>query len=149
MFSGRATHVVIQSLDWLAERLLPSDKSPEHLRVGVRGEEDAYFSLRKSGYLVVAQNYRSSKYPGEIDLIAWDHDVLCFIEVKTRKTRDLKTGVAAVDRHKRREIAQVALEYLRQAAPLCQWRFDVVSVYYDSCNPHPQIELFRNASLGA
>lgn len=78
MFSGRGTHVVIQSLDWLAERLLPSDESPGHLRVGVRGEEDAYFYLRKLGYQIVAQNYRSPKYQGEIALIAWDHDVLLF-----------------------------------------------------------------------
>lgn len=149
MFSGQATHFVIESLDWLAKRLLPPDDSPEHLQVGVRGEEDAYFHLRKLGYRIVAQNHRSPNYEGEIDLIAWDHDVLCFIEVKTRRTRDVKTAVAAVDQHKRREIAQVALEYLRQGAPLCQWRFDVVSVYYESCNPHPQIDLFRNASLGA
>jgi putative endonuclease len=149
MFSGQATRLVIELLDWVAERVLPADKLPEHLQVGVRGEEDAYFHLRKLGYRIVAQNYRSPNHEGEIDLIGWDHDVLCFVEVKTRRTHDVKAAAAAVDRHKRREIAQVALEYLRKAAPLCQWRFDVVSVYYDSFNPHPQIDLFRNASLGA
>lgn len=149
MFSGRATHLVIESLDWLAARLLPTDESPEHLQVGIRGEEDAYFYLRQLGYLVVARNYRSPNYDGEIDMIAWDHDVLCFIEVKTRRTRDVKAAVAAVDHHKRREIAQVALEFLRQGAPLCQWRFDVVSVYYEGSSSRPQIDLFRNASLGA
>ena len=140
---------MVRSLDWLAQRLLPIEESPEHLQVGVRGEEDAYFYLRTLGYRMVAQNYRSPNHEGEIDLIGWDHDVLCFIEVKTRRTRDVKAAAAAVDRHKRREIAQVALEFLRQGAPLCQWRFDVVSVYYDGCNPHPQIDWFRNASLGA
>lgn len=149
MFSGRVTQVAVRSLDWLAERFLPAVESADHLRVGVRGEEDAFFHMRKLGYVIVERNYRSAQYEGEIDLIAWDHDVLCFIEVKTRKTRDVKSAMAAVDRHKRREIAQVALEYLRRAAPLCQWRFDVVSVYYDSCSPHPQIDVFRNASLGA
>jgi putative endonuclease len=149
MFLRRATRFVIESLDWLAARLLPANESPEHLQVGTHGEEDAYFYLRKLGYLFVARNYRAPNYEGEVDLIAWDHDVLCFIEVKTRKTRDVKAAAAAVDHRKRREIAQVALEFLRQAAPLCQWRFDVVSVYYDGNSPHPQIELFRNASLGA
>jgi Holliday junction resolvase-like predicted endonuclease len=75
-------------------------------------------------------------------------DVLCFIEVKTKKSKDVKTAEAAVDRHKRQEVAQVAQEYLRRLPP-CQWRFDVVSVYYDSRSSRPQIEVFRNASLAA
>jgi len=121
---------------------------PNHLRVGVRGEEEAFFYLRKVGYTMVARNYRSPKYRGEIDLIGWDQDVLCFIEVKTRTSRDVKAAEAAVDRHKRREIAQMARDYLRHV-PSRQWRFDVVSVYYDGSSSRPQIEVFRNASLAA
>ena len=119
-----------------------------HLRIGIRGEEDAFFYLRNVGYTIVARNYRSPKYRGEIDLIGWEKDVLCFIEVKTRTSRDVKSAEAAVDRHKRREVAQVARDYLRRL-PSCQWRFDVVSVYYDGSNSRPQIEMFRNASLAA
>ena len=122
---------------------------PGHLRVGVRGEEDAYFHLRKKGYVIVSRNFRSPRHRGEVDLIGWEEDVLCFIEVKTRTSRDVKSAEAAVDRHKRREVAQVARDYLRRLPPSCQWRFDVVSVYYDGCNPRPQIEVFRNASLAA
>lgn len=140
---------MVRSLDWCAERILPASRAPTHLRVGVRGEEDAYFFLRKVGYTVVARNYRSPKYRGEIDLIGWEKDVLCFVEVKTRTSRDVKTAEAAVDRHKRREIAQVMRDYLRPMPPSCQWRFDVVSVYYDGSNSRPQIEVFRNASLAA
>ncbi|HZW81137.1 MAG TPA: YraN family protein, partial [Candidatus Deferrimicrobiaceae bacterium] len=113
-------------------------------------EEAAYFHLRKLGYTVVARNFRSPRCRGEIDLIGWEKDVLCFVEVKTRSTRDVKTGEAAVDRHKRREVAAVAREYLRRLPPSCQWRFDVVSVYYDrSKASRPQIEVFRNSSLTA
>jgi len=118
-------------------------------RIGARGEEDAYFHLRESGYLIVARNYRSPRCRGEIDLIGWDHDVLCFIEVKTRTSRDIKPAEAAVDRHKRREVAEVAREYLRRLPPSCQWRFDIVSVYYGQLTSRPQFELFRNASLAA
>ena len=78
---------------------------------------------------MVARNFRSPRCRGEIDLIGWEKDVLCLVEVKTRSTRDLKTGVAAVDRHKRREIAAVVREYPRRLPPSCQWRFEVVSVY--------------------
>ena len=90
--------------------LLPSGGSPQHLRTGSRGEEDAFFHLREHGYVMVARNFRTPRCRGEIDLIGWDGDVLCFVEVKTRTSHDVKTAEAAVDRHKRREVAEVARE---------------------------------------
>lgn len=99
---------------------------------------------------MVERNFRSPRCRGEIDLIGWENDVLCFIEVKTRTTRDVKPGEAAVDRHKRRHIEMVAREYRRRFPPSCQWRFDVVSVYYEQSKARqPLIELFRNARLTA
>jgi putative endonuclease len=149
-YSGRPTQAIIHFLDWLAERTLPPAKIAAHHRTGRRGEEAAYFHLRKLGYTMVARNYRSPRCRGEIDLIGWEDDILCFVEVKTRTTRDIKPGEAAVDRHKRRLVAAVAREYLRRFPPSCQWRFDVVSVYYEhSKTSRPQIEVFRNSSLTA
>lgn len=149
-FSGRPTRAVLRVLDWLAERTLPPDKAPAHQRIGRQGEEAAYFHLRKLGYTMVARNFRSPRCRGEIDLIGWEQDILCFVEVKTRSTRDVKPGEAAVDQHKRREVAAVVREYLRRFPPSCQWRFDVVSVYYGhSKASQPQIEVFRNSSLTA
>ena len=116
------------------------------MRTGRRGEEDAYFYLRRLGYVMVARNFRAPNRRGEIDLIGWQQDTLCFVEVKTRTTRDVKPAEAAVDRDKRRELFAVAREYLRHLPPSCQWRFDVVSVYYDQQSGQPQIELFRNIS---
>jgi len=142
------TRYTIRAIDWLASRTLPADKLPEHQRTGRRGEEEAYFHLRKLGYTMVARNFRSPRCRGEIDLIGWEKDILCFIEVKTRSTRDVKPGEAAVDRHKRQEVAAVVREYLRRFPPSCQWRFDVVSVYYKHSKARqPQIEVFRNSSL--
>lgn len=143
------TRTLIRSLDWAAERVLAPDDKPARHRVGRRGEEDAYFHLRKLGYVMVARNFRSPRCRGEIDLIGWDRDVLCFIEVKTRTSKDVKPPEAAVDRHKRREIAEVARDYLRKLPPMCQWRFDIVSVYYEQFSARPQIEVFQNASLAA
>jgi putative endonuclease len=141
------TRSIIDGLDWVGRRVLPADQRPRHQRTGTNGEEAAYFHLRKLGYAIVARNFRTGRSRGEIDLIGWDVDVLCFIEVKTRTSRDVKTAEAAVDRHKRREIATVAREYLRRAPPTCQWRFDIVSVYYANPTARPEIEVFRNASL--
>lgn len=145
MFSGRLTHATIRALDWLAARFSIPDNLPAHQRIGMRGEEDAYFFLRRLGYVMVARNFRSPHHRGEIDLVGWDKDVLCFIEVKTRTTRDVKPAEAAVDRAKQRALAAMAGDYLRHLALRCQWRFDVVSVYYESPANQPVFELFRNA----
>ncbi len=141
------TRTIIHGLDWVAARVLRADPRPKHQRTGTQGEEDAYFHLRKLGVVIVARNFRSPRYRGEIDLIGWDADVLCFIEVKTRTSHDVKTAEAAVDRHKRREVAQVARDYLRRVPAQCRWRFDIVSVYYEELASRPRIEVFRNASL--
>ena len=115
---------------WRGGRLLPS--SPPGLRY--RGPQLPHAAAPR----------------GKSTRIGWSPDVPCFIEVKTRTSRDVKTPAAAVDRHKRREIAAVAREYLRRQPPACQWRFDIVSVYYrQSSARQPQIEVFRNASLSA
>jgi putative endonuclease len=145
MFSGRLTHAVLKTLDWVAVYTLPRDKTAAHLRTGRRGEEEAYFYLRRLGYVLVARNFRAPRRRGEIDLIGWDKDVLCFIEVKTRTSHAVKPAEAAVDRYKRRALTGVAHEYLRHAPPSCQWRFDIVAVYYETQSSQPLIELFRNA----
>jgi putative endonuclease len=150
MRGGRWAEAVARILDSVAERFSAGETSrAEHLRIGVRGEEDASFQLRRMGYVIVARNFRSPRCHGEIDLIAWEGDVLCFIEVKTRTSHQVKTAEAAVDRHKRREVAEMAREYLKRSPLQCQWRFDIVSVYYDGRSSRPQVEIFRNASLAA
>jgi putative endonuclease len=143
MFSGRGTYRVIRLLDWIAGYTLVPKKIPEHQRTGRRGEEDAYFYLRKLGYIMVARNFRAPRRRGEVDLIGWHNDVLCFVEVKTRTTRDIKPAELAVDYEKQRELRLVAREYLRLVTGSPQYRFDIVSVYYDY--KQPQFELFQNA----
>ncbi|PYY08015.1 MAG: hypothetical protein DMG61_24315 [Acidobacteria bacterium] len=86
------------------------------------------------------------KSPGEIDLIGWHKDILCFVEVKTRTTRNVKPAQTAVDRDKRRELMAVAREYLRHLPASCPWRLEVIAVYYDRQSNQPQIELFQNVS---
>lgn len=142
--SGRLTHAVIRGLDWIGSKIPTEQSGPAHLQTGRRGEEDSYFYLRRLGYIMVARNFRSPRRRGEIDLIGWDTDVLCFIEVKTRTSHAVKPAEAAVDQNKKRELSAVAREYLRHLPPDCSCRFDVLSVYYEQTG-HPTFELFRNA----
>jgi putative endonuclease len=103
---------------------------------------------------MVARNFRTARHHGEIDLIGWDGDVLCFIEVKTRTTHEVKPAAAAVDREKRRAIRVVIRDYLRllperQFPEPPQWRFDVVTAYYEGRPEHPTFELFQNSVLSS
>ncbi len=145
MSSGRITHATIRALDFISAHLLPQTSVAKHLRTGHRGEEDAYFYLRRLGYVMVARNFRSPRRRGEIDLIGWHKDVLCFIEVKTRTSLDVKPAETAVDRAKWRQLSATAREYMRRFSPDSQWRFDVITVYYDRNSSHPQFQLFQNA----
>jgi hypothetical protein len=47
MFSGRFTQATIHVIGWTALKILPPDQTADHLRTGRRGEEDAYFYLRR------------------------------------------------------------------------------------------------------
>jgi putative endonuclease len=144
---GRVLQWVLRSLDGAADALPWRRRrlGARHLRTGRRGEDDAYFWLRRQGYVMVARNWRSPRRRGELDLVGWEKQVLCFIEVKTRSRRDLVTAEAAVDLSKQKELRAMAAEYLRRlpgAAP--PHRFDVVTVYYEEAG-RPAITLLRDA----
>src|ERR1700761_5458979 len=96
----------------IAVRRRPSE--PAHLATGRRGELAAFFYLRRRGYIVVARGWRSGRLRGDIDVIAWEGDTLCFVEVKTRTTREIATAEAAVDDDKRRTLRRLARSYMRQ-----------------------------------
>lgn len=142
---ARFTSLAVRCLDRLGAAVLPPDHRPEHQRTGRRGEEEAYFFLRKKGYIMVARNCRSPRRHGEIDLIGWDQDTLCFIEVKTRTSLQVKPAEAAVDRDKQRDLCAVAREYARRLPSDLPQRFDVISVYYENPSAGARIELFKNA----
>jgi putative endonuclease len=118
-----------------------------HLRTGREGESEAYLFLRSRGYRIVTTNYRVPRNRGEIDLIAWDENVLCFIEVKTRTGEGLTPPEAAVDAAKRSHIRAVARGYLRrlraEQPPSC--RFDVVTVTYTDGENRPRLKLIKGA----
>jgi Predicted endonuclease distantly related to archaeal Holliday junction resolvase len=113
-------------------------------------EEDAYFYLRRRGYVIIARNFRSPNHRGELDLVGWERDVLCFIEVKTRTTHGMASAESAVDRDKQKDLSLVARDFLRQMPDKCESRFDVLAVYYDHASDSPKkrspsFELFQNA----
>ena len=136
----------MQLLDSAATRLLPRTRErASHLVTGVRGEEEVYFHLRELGYVMVARNWRSRRRRSEIDLIGWDGNWLCFIEVKTRTSHDVKPAEAAVDEEKRNDLRRVAHEYLRGIPGTPNARFDIATVYYGPGSTTGTITVFKNA----
>jgi putative endonuclease len=123
----------IRRLDALAAHRAVGRGWPAHLATGERGEREALFHLRKLGYTVVARRWKSAKLWGDIDLIGWDGEWLCFIEVKTRSGRDAMAAESAVDREKQDMLRKMARAYLRgfpeKLRAEVPVRFDVVSVY--------------------
>jgi putative endonuclease len=149
MASGRFTRGLLASLDSLTgllrkSALVRTGETAAHMEVGAEGEELAYFRLREWGYTVVARNWRNARRKGELDIVAWEGNVLCFVEVKTRTRKTFIPAEAAVHREKMRELVSMARLYLRQLPPGTRYRFDVVSVYLEA-GKDPELSLFKDA----
>jgi len=139
----RLTQTALRLLDAAARLAGRGPQSAPHMATGRSGEEQAYFYLRRQGYVIVARNWRSPYRKGELDMVGWDGGMLCFIEVKTRSTREVKPAEAAVDDEKQRALAAIARDYLRRLPQPASVRFDVVSVYCE--NKDAEISLFKGA----
>jgi putative endonuclease len=120
-------------------------------RIGQLGEELAARFLLKNGFHLVLSNFKvpvgrnrlGAPVSGEIDLIAFDEDVLCFVEVKTRSSEFFAAPIAAVDLRKQRQITRTARMY-RKIFRLdwVKFRYDVVSIVLNE-NAKPKIEIFK------
>ena len=138
----RVLENLLEHLDRAASR---RRQEPPHLATGRRGERAAFFYLRRLGFTVTARGWRSAKARGDLDLVAWENEVLCFVEVKTRTTRAVAPAEAAVDFEKKRMLRKMAHYYLRQLPNQnIAVRFDILSIYFEA-GKSPDFELFRGA----
>jgi putative endonuclease len=124
---------MLRRIDALTMKLRLAPRSAAHLATGLRGEREALFELQKMKYTVVARRWKNAKLRGDVDLIGWEGDCLCFIEVKTRTERGAVPAMFAVDNDKRQMLHKMARAYLRNFPEKHRRditvRFDVVSVY--------------------
>ena len=101
--------------------------SKQRIATGKSGEEAAAAFLEKNGYTVLERNFRTRL--GEIDIVAREKDVLCFIEVKARKSEAFGLPQEALTPAKQGQIIKTALAYLKIKRLFdCKARFDVVWV---------------------
>ncbi len=111
-----------------------------------RGEAAAASYLVGLGYRIVDMNVRPLRglARGELDIVAWDGDILCFVEVKTRRSPRSRP-MEVVTPLKQRQLTHVAQAYLsRYKLTEVPSRFDVVAVILPD-GFAPQITLMRDA----
>ena len=109
---------------------------------GKSSENLAVWYLKKNGYKILEQNYRTQL--GEIDIIAKEKKTIVFVEVKSRKSIRYGNPKWAVTLKKQHKISMVALQYLKSIRQTdARARFDVVAII--SNRDQPQIEIVKNA----
>jgi putative endonuclease len=135
--------------------LFLKDKRPaasDSSALGAKGEAAAAAFLETSSYKLMASNFRipvgrNSKgvqVTGEIDIVAMDGDVLCFIEVKTRRSDEFAAPEENVTLRKQRQITRTARIYRRVfGLSGIPHRFDVVSVLLPE-RGRPQVTILKN-----
>lgn len=82
---------------------------------------------------------------GEIDLIAFDDHVLCFIEVRSRTTAQFGHPLETIDAAKQRQVAKAAAVWLRDHPHSGPCRFDAVGIVVGDGQTPPDITLVRGA----
>lgn len=114
----------------------------KNLEFGQQAESAAVKFLKVQGYKIIRCNYKT-KF-GEIDIIAKDKNVICFVEVKARHSKLFGEPAEAVSVTKQRQISKAAICYLKENNLLeCPARFDVVSLL---CRrDQPEIDLIKDA----
>src|ERR1044071_8070554 len=126
----------------------------QHFALGRRGEELAAAYLIREGYSLVAANFSlpvgrnraGALIQTEIDLVAYDEEVLCFVEVKTRRSDWFAPPQVNVDKRKKRQIARAARAYRRMfGLEGARYRYDVVTVILPADEEaQMEVQLLRN-----
>ena len=137
-----------------SETSQPDSSDPARLNLGKLGEAYAAAYLEQIGYRLVAANFtlpvgrnmRGAVVNTEIDLVAYEGDTLCFVEVKTRASDWFASPQINVDRRKQRQITRAAIAYRNMFGLEDQpYRYDVITIVLRPEEPEfiPRIELFR------
>lgn len=108
---------------------------------GQRAEQLALHYLKGQGYRILQRNYRCRL--GEIDLVAEEAGVLCFVEVRSTNSRAFGDPLETINAKKQARIIRTARYYLTvTGSHKRQVRFDVVGIVFE---PELRIELIRGA----
>jgi putative endonuclease len=115
--------------------------------LGRRGEALAAATLARRGYVIRQRNWRCRA--GEVDIIAAHGDCLVFVEVRTRRGRELGSPEASITPAKQARLIQVAQSYLLEFdIGTVDWRIDVVAVELTRGGQLVRVDVYENAITG-
>jgi len=115
----------------------------QRMELGKKGEDIAAEYLRQQGYKIIERNFKNKL--GEVDIIAEDKNILCFVEVKTRRTANFGSPFEAVTARKQHKLIRLAESYLQfKKLNNPEMRFDCVAVFVEEGGDE-QVELIKGA----
>lgn len=100
----------------------------QHNALGKIGEDITCDFLKKKGYTILSRNFRYGR--AEIDIVAKHHQIIVFVEVKTRKNLAFGWGDESIDTSKIANLCLAAEEFLRHY-PDSESRYDIVLVHFE------------------
>ena len=101
----------------------------QHNDLGKEGETIAKDFLEKKGYEILDENWVHSK--AEVDLIAYLHRQIIFVEVKTRTSVAFGMPEDFVSEAKQKQMELAANEYIELMNHQGEIRFDIISILFD------------------
>lgn len=104
----------------------PFDPSTPTRQRGDEAEEAAVRWLTGQGYRILERN--AANKAGELDVVAADGEILCFVEIKARSGKLFGPAIAAVTPRKQRRLARIAALYLARKPWPGPCRFDVLGM---------------------
>ena len=113
---------------------------------GKIGEDIASEFLEKKGLIILERNWRYSRI-GELDIIAFDGEILTFIEVKARKSTKFGDPIEAVTRAKMAKICSLAELYVNNNLHLKfkSIRYDVIGILLNNvASKEPEITYYKD-----
>ena len=111
---------------------------------GALGERLAQQFLRQRGYSIIDANW-STRF-GEIDIVAKRDDLLVFVEVKTRSSRNTESAFEGITPAKHERIIKAVYQYLHAHGldDETDWRIDAIGVALRTDRP-PIIDHIEDA----
>jgi putative endonuclease len=96
---------------------------------GRRAEDLAAAELQRQGLRIIARNWRRPE--GELDLVADDHGLCVFVEVRSRTGVEQGDPLESITPRKRAQVIRAARMFIdSETVPATGYRFDVVGVTF-------------------
>lgn len=113
---------------------------------GAQGEDVAVAFLSSKGAQVLHRNWRpkGAGVRGECDIVAQHGDIICFVEVKTRKSSDFGEPQEAVGNSKRGQLERLARAWITLHGDEQTLRFDIIEIWWGE-NKNPRVAWIEGA----